>query len=203
MTPRGDRLTNSKGAGWSLRDLRRPATLVVSVLALVGAFFATQVVSCGVHEFSHAIVGTAGGWKVDRVVLCPGDARVVYASSTDTWINYAESYAGGLVAAAFVLGVYWLVFARRDRPRRGPVWWAAGIGVLVVAPPQLIIGLLEGMVSTGGRSYSEVLNANPPLWLSVIGASMLAVAALHVWHWRPAGRTTRYGGGPPASSGPP
>ena len=169
---------------WSLADLKRPLTLLAAATAMLASLAVIQVASCNVHELSHALVGTAAGWEVDRVLLCPGGASVEYARTTDAWIGHAEGFAGGFGAAAFIVGVYWLVFVRRNRPLRGPVWWAAGLGVLAGTGAQLVIGALEGTGRVRGWDYTQVIDDHLVVWLPVIGASMLAAAAFHVWRWR-------------------
>ncbi len=64
-------------------------------------------------------MGTAVGWEVDQVFLCPGRAEVVYERTAGAWYaDPLESFAGGFGGALFILAVYWLVFVRRDRPLR-------------------------------------------------------------------------------------
>jgi hypothetical protein len=167
-----------------LGDLKRPRTLLVAVTSLLASGAITQIASCNVHELSHALVGTAVGWEVDRVFLCPGGAAVEYANTNDSWIGNAEGYAGGFGAAAFIVGVYWLVFVRRDRPLRSPGRWAAGLGVLAGAGAQLVIGALEGTGGVRGWDYNQMIDDHLIVWLPLIGASMVAAAAAHVWRWR-------------------
>jgi hypothetical protein len=171
---------------WWLRDLKRPITLLVAAAALLVAGAVTMVASCNVHEISHALVGTAVGWDVDRVLLCPGGATVEYARTTDVWYaDPLESFAGGFGAALVLVAVYRLVFIRRDRPLRGPAWWAAGLVVLASTGAQLVIGIAEGVISgIQNRNYSQVLDDNLIITLSVLGTAMFVFAALHVWRWR-------------------
>jgi len=176
---------------WKLGDLKRPLALVVAAAAMLTSGAITIYASCSVHEISHALVGTAMGWEVDRVSLCPGDAEVIYTHTTDTWYGRAEGFAGGFGAAVFIVAVYWLVFVRRDRPLRGPGWWAAGLGVLAGTGAQLVIGGVEGIAGVRGWDYTEMLDENRVVWLPVVGAMMLAFAGVHVWRWREVWRSPR------------
>jgi hypothetical protein len=171
---------------WRLHDLKRPMTLLVAAATLLVAGACTMVASCNVHEISHALVGTAVGWEVDRVLLCPGGASVEYARTTDVWYaDPLESFAGGFGAALVLIAVYRLVFIRRDRPLRGPAWWAAGLAVLAATGAQLVIGIAEGVISgIQGRDYTHVLDDNRIVALSMLGTAMLVFAAGHVWRWR-------------------
>lgn len=160
-------------------------TLLVVAAATIGAVYVIFVASCAVHEISHALVGTAVGWEVDQVVVCPGDAEVVYARTTTTWYaNPVESFAGGLGAALFIVAVYWLVFVRRDRPLRGPVWWGAGLGVLAGTGAQIFVGVAEGIGGIVGSDYNQTLDDNLIITLAAVTAAMLAFGAWHVWRWR-------------------
>lgn len=169
---------------WVIDDLRRPAGLLVAVAALAVSVSLSFNVSCQVHEIGHALVGTALGWTVDRVHLClPAGGAVEYASTPGAaWVNTAESFAGAAVAAGFLALVYLLVFHRPRRPLRGPGWWAAGFGPAMMIGPQLIVGTVEG--TNPDRDYTQVLDANLPLALTVFALAMVAGAAGHVWLWR-------------------
>lgn len=170
---------------WSLRELKRPMTLLVAAATTVIAGYVISVASCAVHEISHALVGTALGWEVDQVILCPGDAQVVYVRTTDAWYaNPLESFAGGIGAALFILAAYWLVFVRRDRPLRGPLWWSAGLGVLAGTGAQIVVGVAEGVAGIVGSDYTQTLDDHLIISLAVLAAAMLAFGALHVWLWR-------------------
>ena len=124
----GDRLP-----AWTAADIRRPADVAAAFAALTISAVLCFNVSCQVHEVGHALVGTALGWKVERIHLClPTGGSVVYASTSGgAWADTMESFAGGLVAAAFLVGLYGLVFWRPRTPLRGPPWWAAGFGPLL------------------------------------------------------------------------
>ena len=169
---------------WALGDLKRPLALVVAATAMLASAAVTFVASCNVHEVSHALVGTAVGWEVDRVFLCPGGAEVIYTRTTDTWYGRAEGFAGGFGAALFIVTSYWMVFVRRNRPLRGPRWWAAGLGVLAGTGAQLVIGGVEGIAGVRGWDYTEMLDENRLVWMTVIGAMMVVFAGAHVWRWR-------------------
>ena len=170
---------------WSLRDLKRPMTLLVAAGAAIVAVFVMREASCPVHEVSHALVGTALGWEVDQVYLCRGRAEVVYASRTDAW--YAAplvGFAGGVGGAASIVAVYWLAFVRGDRPLRGPAWWGAGLGLMAGTGAQIAVGVAEGVIGgIQGRNYTEVAEDNL-VSLIVLAAVMVAFGALHVWWWR-------------------
>ena len=168
---------------WSRSDLRVPLAAVVAMSSLVITAAAALAASCNVHEMGHALVATLLGWEVERVNLClPGGGSVEY-SQIGTWAGNAQGYAGGLAAAAFLLVVYWWVFARRALPLRGPGWWGAGLGVVVWVGPQLLLGLLEGGAGPG-EDYTEVIGSNPGLFLSLIGVTAVAGGAVYVRRWR-------------------
>jgi hypothetical protein len=140
--------------------------------------------SCQVHEIGHALTGTAFGWEVERVHLClPTGGSVEYASTSGgRWADAAESYAGGVAGAMFLLVVYVLVFYVARTPLRSPAWFGAGFGPMLWIGTQLMVGIAEGSIRD--RSYGQVLSANPGLTLSFAVGTMLAGAAVHIWLWR-------------------
>ena len=140
--------------------------------------------SCQVHEIAHALTGTAFGWKVERVHLCqPTGGSVEYASTSGGRLaDAAESYAGGVAGAIFLLAVYVLVFYVARTPLRSPAWYGAGFGPVLWIGTQLMVGLAEGSIRD--RDYGQVLDANPALTVSFTVGTMLAGAAVHIWLWR-------------------
>jgi biotin transporter BioY len=143
-------------------------------------------VSCNVHELAHALVGSALGWEVERVNLCLAGGGSVQYSSVGLWAGNTQGYAGGFVAAAFLAGMYYLVFARSSRPLRGPAWWGAGLGVVLCIGPQIVLGFLEGTRGPG-EDYTTLIASAPVRYGTILILSMLAGAAVYVWRWRPDG----------------
>ncbi len=171
-------------ADWSLQDLKRPTQLMVAVVALLVSGAITQPVACNFHELSHVIVGTALGWEVEQVHWCLPTAGEVQYADMDTAVGHLQGYAGGLFAAALVVGVYWLVMVRERRPLQHPAWWAAGLGMLPFAGGEFFIGVLEGVAGPPEWDYTQMINDHPLVWVPLIVASMLAAATYHVWRWR-------------------
>lgn len=171
-------------AHWRAADLRRPIGLLTALAAFTGSVLTSFNVSCQVHEIGHALVGTALGWTVDRIHPClPAGGAVVYASTPGgPWVNIVESFAGGVIAAAFLGLVYWFVVFRPRAPLRGPAWWAAGFGPALLIGPQLVVGLVEGF--NPHRDYTAVLDANVGLAVASFSGVMLAGATAHLWLWR-------------------
>ena len=98
------------------------------------------------------------------------------------WADAAESYAGGVAGAIFLLAVYVLVFYVARTPLRSPAWFGAGFGPVLWIGTQLMVGMAEGSIRD--RNYGQVLDANPALTLSFVVGTMLAGAAVHIWLWR-------------------
>lgn len=165
---------------WSRSDLKRPGPFLAAIAGFVITAPVATVIACNVHEIGHGAVATLLGWEVERIDLClPTGGRVVYAH-VGTWAGNAQGYAGGLIAAAFLVGVYLLAFARTARPLRGPGWWFAGLGLVLPVGPQIANGVLEGAVGPGEdytQLYALVL---PPL----VGVAMVAGATWYAWRWR-------------------
>ena len=91
-----------------------------------------------------------------------------------------EGYAGGFLAARFLVGVYLLVFARGARPLQTPAWWAAGLATVIPIGPQIVNGLLEGIISPGEDYTVRYGSVLPPL---VVMAGVAVVFA-YLWRWR-------------------
>jgi len=167
---------------WHRRDLRRPSTLLAAIVAFCLSAPAAIVVSCNVHEIGHALVATPLGWEVERINLClPFGGSVEYAR-IGTWAGNLQGYAGGFIAAAFLMSFYAFALARPRRPLRGPTWWAAGLGIVIWVGPQMLIGILEG-VAAPGHSYADDFRDAPALYGLVV-VSVLSGALFHVWLWR-------------------
>jgi hypothetical protein len=165
---------------WSPKDLRRPGALVAAIGGLVVTAPLATVAACNVHEVGHGTVATILGWQVERIELClPAGGGVVY-SHVGTWAGNAQGYAGGLLAAAFLIGVYVLLVARRRRPLDGPVWWFGGLGSILPVGPQIVNGVLEGAVRPG-QDYTEVYaSVMAPLVLMALVGAVVAYS----WRWR-------------------
>lgn len=140
-------------------------------------------VSCNVHELAHALVGSMFGWEVERVKVCLGGGGGVQYSSTGSWAGNAQGYAGGFVAAAFLAGLYYLLFERSRRPWRNPAWWGAGLGVVLWIGPQLFIGVLEGN-SAPGEDYTALIESSPIRYIAIIALSVVTATAVYTWRWR-------------------
>lgn len=159
--------------------LVRPVRLLAALVALVLTAGAATVAACNVHEIGHAATATLLGWEVERVNLClPSGGSVEYAH-VGRWAGNLQGYAGGLLAAVFLAGIYLVVFARRERHLRGPAWWAAGLGLALPVGPQVVNGLLEGMVRPG-EDYTVRYSSLLP-WLVVL--SLAATALVYMWRW--------------------
>jgi hypothetical protein len=154
--------------------------LLVAIAGFVIAAPVATVMARNVHEVGHGAVATILGWEVERIDLClPTGGRVVYAR-VGTWAGNIQGYAGGFLAAVFLVGVYLLAFHRGAKPLRGPGWWFAGLVLVLPVGPQLVNGMLEGAVRPG-EDYTQLYAwALPPL---VIVATV-ATATIYVRRWR-------------------
>ena len=167
-------------AAWLPADLKRPGPLLVAITGFVVAAPVAMVMACNVHEVGHGAVATTLGWEVERIDLClPTGGSVVYAR-VGTWAGNIQGYAGGFLAAVFLVGVYLLALHRDAKPLRGPGWWFAGLGLVLPVGPQLVNGILEGAVRPG-EDYTQLhASALPPLVI----AATVATAMIYVWRWR-------------------
>ncbi|MGK2854053.1 MAG: hypothetical protein ACSLE3_08130 [Microbacteriaceae bacterium] len=166
---------------WGWADLRRPAIASTAVVAFVLTLPLAVVGSCNVHEFGHAVAGSAVGWEVDRVVPClPSGGYVQYRASNAAG-DAVESWAGGLAGALSLLLIYSLI-SRRGRPLRSPIVWACGLGLTVPIGIQLVIATLEGTAEFGD-DYTDTIAARPGLFLPILLLSALAGPAMHTWWW--------------------
>jgi hypothetical protein len=112
--------------------------VIAAVLSFLAALIASGVGGCNIHELGHLITGRIAGVPIEGVIWCtPGNGRVVFAYQEPAWVGYA----GGLLAAAVLVGVYMTVIRPRLDDRN---WRAAGVAVLGTALSQLIVALLEG-----------------------------------------------------------
>jgi hypothetical protein len=169
---------------WTAGDLRRPGTLLAAVLGLLVSVPLSLNASCQAHEFGHALTGTALGWEVERIHLClPTGGNVQYATTSGGgWADAAESYAGGITGALFLVAVYLLVFYVPKTPLRSPAWFGAGFGPVLWIGTQLAVAMVEGAIRD--HDYGQVLDANRALMLAVVLATMVTGAAAHIWLWR-------------------
>jgi hypothetical protein len=165
---------------WSRSDLKRTGPLLSAIAAFVITAPMATVIACNFHEIGHGAVATILGWEVERIDLClPTGGRVVYAH-VGTWAGNAQGYAGGLIAAAALVGVYLLAFHRKARPSRGPGWWFAGLGLVLPVGPQVVNGVLEGAVGQGEDYTQQYASLLPPL----VVIAMAAGAIWYAWRWR-------------------
>jgi hypothetical protein len=164
--------------------LKRPRSLLAFIAGLLVSVPLSLNASCHVHEIGHALTATALGWKVDRINLClPAGGSVRYASTPGgNWVDVAESYAGGIVGAAFLVSLYLAAFFVPKTPLRGPAWFGAGFGPLLWIGPQIVVAIVEGNVRS--RDYGELLEENPALSVSLVLLTMLTGGAVHLWLWR-------------------
>lgn len=104
----------------------------------MAALIAAGVGGCNIHELGHLITGRIAGVPIDDVIWCtPGNGRIVFAYQEPAWVGYA----GGLLAATVLVGLYLTVI----RPRlAGLNWRAAGVAILGTALSQVIVAFLEG-----------------------------------------------------------
>lgn len=176
---------------WSSSDLRRPGASLVALVVLVLVTAIATITACNVHEIAHAATATLLGWEVEQVHLClPGSGSVEY-SVVGNWAGNLQGYAGGLVAAVFLLVTYTVVIDKREKPLTSPNWWAAGLGMLLPVGPQIGIGLLEGLVRPGEDYTARYAGVIVPL----VVMSMAVVMCVYVWRWRAVWRRQRHGGG--------
>jgi hypothetical protein len=165
---------------WSRSDLKRPGPFLLAIAAFAVTAPLAAVVACNVHELGHGAVATILGWEIERIDLClPAGGSVVYAR-VGTWAGNAQGYAGGFAAAIFLVGIYLVAIARRAMPLRGPGWWFAGLGLVLPAGPQVVLGVLEGAVRPGEDYIERYASVLQPLVVVALAAS----AAVYVWHWR-------------------
>lgn len=160
---------------------------VVATAAAVGAL--ATVAGCNAHEVGHAVVGTAFGWEVDRIVPClPGGGEVRYRSSLPRG-DTVERWSGGLAGAVVLVAAYAGLVARRSRPLRSPLVWAAGLGLAMPVGPQLVIAALEGTSRAG--NYAETISGAPALWGGVLVLAAAVGPVWHAWRWRAVFRRER------------
>lgn len=153
------------------------------VLTFVVVVFVAQTASCNVHEAGHAVVGTLVGWEVERINLClPAGGSVEYGK-IPRWAGNVQGYAGGVIGAGFLTIVYMLLIARRRRPLRSPVWWAAGSGLILFVGPQLVLAGVEGAAGPG-EDYTEWFRDLPLVFVPLMVGSAAVGVGLYVWRWR-------------------
>jgi len=173
---------------WHWRDLRRPSTLLATIVAFCVSAPAASIVGCNVHEIGHGLVATPLGWEVERINLClPFGGSVEYAR-IGTWAGNLQGYAGGFIAAAFLTSFYAVALVRSQRPLRGPAWWAAGLGIVIWVGPQILIGILEG-VAAPGHDYTDDFQDVPALYALLV-ILVISGALFHIWLWRSVFRST-------------
>jgi hypothetical protein len=109
-----------------------------AVLSFLVALIVAGVGGCNIHELGHLITGRIARVPIEDVIWCtPGNGRIVFAYQEPPWVGYA----GGLSAAAVLIGLYWVII----RPRLASLSWRlAGVAVLGTALSQLIVAFLEG-----------------------------------------------------------
>ena len=108
-------------------------------------------------------------------------------SHVGVWAGNLQGYAGGFLAAAFLITIYLVVFVRESRPLRSPAWWGAGLGVVTPIGPQIVNGLLEGMAGPGEDYTVRFATLFPPLMV----VALAVVVVGYVWRWRVVWRPSR------------
>ncbi len=162
--------------------MRRPLTALGALVAFGGAGFVSLVAACNVHEFGHAVVATALGWRVERVNLCLPEGGSVEYSYVGAWAGNAQGFAGGIAAAVFLFALYVVVFARRELPLRRPSWWAAGLATIIFIGPQLVIAAMEGTAGPGD-DYTERFRESPAVFVPILVVSALLSSAVYTRRW--------------------
>ena len=167
----------------------RPGHRLLALLGLVVVIAAsaatTTFVACAAHEAAHAAVGTALGYEVVAIQVCPANASVRWAASDLPPIDSTiEAWAGGIGAAGVLAIVYLVAFVIPRRPQASAGWWAASLTLPALAAGELVIGILEGM-SQG--LYGAWIARDPALWIPVIGLSVAGGGAAHLL-WLPGRR---------------
>ena len=178
------------GPTWSWTDLKKPFPALAALAAFVVSAAASQIVACNVHEIGHAAVATPLGWEVDRIRVCaPGGGGVDYAH-VGNWAGNLQGYAGGVIAALFLYGVYRGLIARQLRPHRTPWWWAVGLGVVVWIGPQLVLAGMEG--SRGpNEDYTELFQTHGAIFYPLLLLSVVVGVLSYTLRWqRQPGRPT-------------
>jgi hypothetical protein len=154
------------------------AALVLLVLLVLISTVASVFVGCASHELGHAAVGTALGYELEAIEICPGSASVSWAASSLAPIDTTvEAWAGGIVAAGVLAGAYIVVIGMARRASNGRVWWALGLPLPAVAAVELLLGIMEGY--TQGR-YGELIAGSQVIWIPVIGLAAVVGAGVHL-----------------------
>lgn len=66
---------------------------------------------------------------------------------------------------------------------QGPVWWGAGLAVVVWVGPQIVIGFLEGS-SRSGEDYTASIASAPGLYATMLVLAMATGSAYYAFPWR-------------------
>jgi hypothetical protein len=152
---------------------RAAGVVALSILAFLVGLAVSGVGGCNVHEFGHLVTGWIAGVPVDDVIWCtPSSGRVAFSYQEPAWV----SYAGGLLAAAVLMTVYWLVVVPRIDV---PMWRAGGVAVLGTATSQIIVGILKG---SSVERYAALQDNNGAL-AGLIVVPLLAAAVLQRIRW--------------------
>lgn len=173
------------GRRWTVGELKNPKTLATVFVVFVAVSVASQLAACNVHEVAHAVVATALGWKVDTIQLCaPGSGAVVFAH-VGTWAANLQGYAGGAVAAALLYWVYSRLIAKPARPDTSPLWWAAGLGIVVWIGPQLVVGVMEGSAGPN-EDYTDLFRSDASIFVPLVAVAAVSGPVLFFWRWHQA-----------------
>jgi hypothetical protein len=168
------------------RWLAAAALFLFVLISTVASVF----VGCASHELGHAAVGTALGYELEAIEICPGSASVSWAASSLAPIDTTvEAWAGGIVAAGVLAGAYIVVIGMARRASNGRVWWALGLPLPAVAAVELLLGIMEGY--TQGR-YGELIAGSQVIWIPVIGLAAVVGAGVHLALWRSHRRRRRW-----------
>jgi len=167
-------------SGWTFSGLRPLALLLIGLLGLASVP-AVTLVGCAAHEIGHGLAGTALGYEVELIRLCPGAAGVDWAPSPLTPIDTTvEAWAGGLFAGVLLLGVYGLLAWTRA-PLRSPPAWVVGFPLASIGAGELLFGILEGAAQ--GRE-SQLFVAQPLFMYPLVAVVLLGPCAIHLIAWR-------------------
>lgn len=151
-----------------------PATVVA-----IGSILLPAMVKQGYpKEFGVGVIGTAGGLGI---LIPPSIAMVIYAVSTNSSIGalFVAGVIPGLLLAAVLMLVTWLVARKRSYPRLPKASWGERIHAL----RESIWGLLLIVVVMGGI-YSGIFTATEAAAMSAVYAFVVALFVYKDIGWK-------------------